>query len=63
MPIVVAVPLPASIAPKKTIIPNKPGIKLFLITFEPYAAEKAGPVPLPPIVIAKNIAIINGINK
>ena len=63
LPIVVAVPFPAIIAPRKTIIPNSPGIKLFLITLAPYAAEKAGAVPLPPIVIAKNIAIINGINK
>jgi hypothetical protein len=62
-PMVVAVDFPASIAPKKTMIPNKPGIKLRRITLAPYAAEKAGPVPLPPIFIAKNIAIIKGNSK
>lgn len=63
LPIVVAVDFPASIAPKKTIIPNNPGIRLLRSTFAPYAAEKAGPVPLPPIFIAKKIAIIKGNNK
>ena len=62
-PTVVAVPFPAIIAPRKTMIPNNPGIKLFLIIFAPYAAENAGAVPLPPMLMAKNIAIINGINK
>lgn len=63
LPIVTAVPFPATIAPKKTIIPNKPGIKLRRSTFAPYAAENAGPVPLPPILIEKNIASIKGNNK
>lgn len=62
-PMVVAVPFPAIIAPRKTITPNSPGIKLFRMTFAPYAAENAGPVPLPPMVTAKNIAITKGINK
>lgn len=34
-PMVVAVAFPAIMAPKKTVIPNRPGIKLFLITLEP----------------------------
>lgn len=34
-PTVVAVPFPAIIAPRKTIIPNSPGIKPFLIIFAP----------------------------
>lgn len=62
-PIVVAVDFPARIAPKKTMMPNNPGIRLLRSTFAPYAAEKAGPVPLPPIFMAKNIAIIKGNNK
>jgi hypothetical protein len=57
---VTAVPFPAIIAPRKTIIPNKPGIKLLRNTFAPYTAEKAGPVPLPPIFIDKNMATIKG---
>ena len=60
LPMVIAVPLPARMAPKNTITPNKPGIKLLRSTFAPYAAEKAGPVPLPPIVMAKNIANTKG---
>ena len=63
LPTVVAVPLPAIIAPRNTMIPNKPGIKLFRITFAPYAAEKAGAVPLPPMVIARNMAMIKGISR
>ena len=63
LPTVVAVPFPAMIAPKNTIIPNSPGISDFRITLAPYAAEKEGAVPLPPIFIARNIAIIYGINK
>ena len=55
--------LPAIKAPIKTITPNKPGIKLFLMTLAPYAAENAGDVPLPPILIAKNIANKKGIVK
>ena len=62
-PIVVAVLFPAKIAPRNTIIPNKPGIRFFLITLAPYAAENDGAVPLPPIVIAKNMARIKGISK
>jgi hypothetical protein len=62
-PTVVAVPFPAIIAPKKTIIPNNPGIRDFLIAFPPYAAENEGAVPLPPIVIAKKIATRKGINN
>ncbi|MBC8490671.1 MAG: hypothetical protein H8D45_32040, partial [Bacteroidetes bacterium] len=62
-PIVVAVPFPAIIAPKKTIIPNNPGIALFLIIFDPYATEKDGAVPLPPMLIAKNMAIIKGMSR
>jgi hypothetical protein len=63
LPMVAAVPFPAIIAPKKTMIPNKPGIRLLRSTLAPYAAEKAGPVPLPPMVIAKNMAMIKGNNK
>ena len=63
LPIVVAVPFPAMMAPRKTIIPNNPGMRLFLIILAPYAAEKAGAVPLPPILIARNMAIMNGINR
>ena len=63
LPMVVAVDLPANIAPKKTMIPNNPGMRLLRSTFAPYAAEKAGPVPLPPMFMAKNIAIIKGNNK
>ena len=63
LPTVVAVPLPATIAPINTIIPNKPGIKPFLIMFAPYAAENEGAVPLPPIFIAKKIATRNGIKR
>lgn len=66
-PMVTEVPFPAKIAPKKTITPNNPGIKLLRSTLAPYAAEKAGPVPLPPMFIEKNMAIIkgnnNGLNK
>ena len=63
LPIVDAVSFPAMIAPRKTIIPNRPGIRFLFITFAPYAAENEGPVPLPPIFIAKNIAMINGISR
>ena len=60
---VVAVPFPAKIAPRNTMIPKSPGIKLFLIIFAPYAAENEGAVPLPPILIARNMATKNGISK
>jgi hypothetical protein len=49
-------------APKKTMMPNNPGIAALRIIFAPYATEKAGPVPLPPIVNAKNIAMRKGIS-
>jgi hypothetical protein len=62
VPRVFAVSLPANIAPKKTIIPNNPGIRLLRMAFAPKAAEKDGPVPLPPIFIAKNMAIKKGTN-
>jgi hypothetical protein len=63
LPMVVAVCFPAINAPRNTIIPYKPGIALFLITLAPYAAENDGPVPLPPIVIARNNPIMSGIMK
>ena len=62
-PTVVAVAFPARMAPRKTIIPKRPGIRLFLMTFAPYAAEKEGAVPLPPMFTARNIAMTNGIRR
>ena len=61
-PSVLEVSSPAINAPKNTITPYKPGIALRLTIFAPYATENEGPVPLPPIFIAKNIAIRNGIS-
>jgi hypothetical protein len=50
-------------APANTIIPKIPGITLFLKIFAPKAAEKAGEVPLPPILIAKKMPIKKGIRR
>jgi hypothetical protein len=36
---------------------------LCFIKLVPYAAEKEGAVPLPPMFIARNMAITNGIRK
>lgn len=54
---------PASKAPKSTITPNIPGIMVRFITLAPYAAEKAGAVPLPPILIARNMESKKGMVK
>ena len=62
-PTVTAVALPAINAPANTMIPKKPGIKLFLIIFAPYAAEKEGEVPLPPIFTARKIPIRKGMRR
>jgi len=61
-PNVAAVFLPAIVAPRNTIRPNNPGIRLLRITLAPYAAEKEGAVPLPPILKARNIPRIKGTN-
>jgi len=50
-------------APINTMMPKSPGIRFFLIILAPYATEKEGPTPLPPMLIAKNMAIIYGINR
>ena len=63
LPIVNDTFLPARIAPKKTNIPNKPGIKSLRIKSAPKAAENEGAVPLPPIFIARNMARMKGINR
>ena len=63
LPIVPAVFLPATKAPTNTIIPNNPGISDLRSTLAPYEAEKAGAVPLPPIVIATSIAVRKGISN
>ena len=62
-PRVVAVAFPAIRAPKNTMIPNKPAMALRRMAFAPKAAEKEGPVPLPPMLMAKNMATRKGISK
>ena len=62
-PIVTDTFLPAMRAPRKTKMPNNPGIKSLRMMLAPYAAENDGAVPLPPILMAKNMARRNGINR
>jgi hypothetical protein len=45
------------------MIPKSPGMMLFRITFAPNAAENAGAVPLPPMVMARIIASMYGTSK
>jgi hypothetical protein len=61
-PKVAEVAFPATIAPKKTIIPKSPGIIDFRITFDPYAAEKEGDILVPPILMARKTAAKSGIS-
>jgi hypothetical protein len=62
LPRVVEVCFPATNAPIKTIMPKSPGMAVFLTIFAPKATENAGPVPLPPMLRARNMAIKNGIS-
>jgi hypothetical protein len=45
------------------MIPKNPGIAVLRMIFAPYAAEKEGAVPLPPIFMARNIPIRKGIRR